>query len=90
MSDEKSISELKPCPFCGEPPFRDDGDTIYPTGTSWATHPEGFRHYFGPSADYEAEGDCWVINCTGGFGGCGAEMHGDSKEEVIEKWNTRN
>ena len=23
------------------------------------------------------------------YGGCGAEMHGDSKEECLNKWNKR-
>jgi hypothetical protein len=37
----------------------------------------------------EGDGICYEMHCSVQAGGCGAEMHGDSKEEVLSKWNTR-
>jgi predicted small metal-binding protein len=45
------------------------------------------------------DGDCvypitrsglWGLHCYETGGGCGAEVIGNSQEEVIRKWNTRN
>lgn len=32
---------------------------------------------------------CWKIVCNELYGGCGIEMQGDSKEEVLEKRDKR-
>lgn len=74
------MTELKPCPFCGHSNF-DMRDTLYPSGTTWHEHKEGYRVYGKP---YKYENKCWQVVC-----GCGAELHADSKQEAITAWNRR-
>ena len=88
--------KLTKCPFCGRVNDTDDEDTLYPTGSYWATHGDGFRHYFSPGLYRgnihqmpEPEGKVYQIVCSENYGGCGAEIHGDSVEEVIQKWERR-
>lgn len=83
---------LRECPFCGMRPPKDLIDTLYPSGTGWKTltlsDGESFRTYHRHD-EGGLEGQCYQIWCNTTYGGCGAEMHGDSVEEVVEKWNTR-
>ena len=88
--------KLTACPFCGMVSDTDWDDTLYPTGSFWADHPDGFRHYFSralyrgdESKMPEPEGKVFQIVCSENYGGCGAEIHGDSIEEVIQKWERR-
>lgn len=39
--------------------------------------------------DFNGDGVCYTLHCTTTSGGCGAEMPGDSREEVITSWNRR-
>jgi hypothetical protein len=69
---------LKPCPFCGFQPDRNDPDCIYPA----------------ISPVYDAEESqmifkVWNINCYESGGGCSAHILGSSAEDCIKKWNTR-
>lgn len=88
--------KLTKCPFCGRVNDTADDDTLYPTGGLWATDEDGFRHYFshafyrGDEARMPVpEGKVYQIVCSENYGGCGAEIHGDSVEEVIQKWERR-
>lgn len=88
--------KLTKCPFCGRVNDTNDEDTLYPTGTHWATTECGIRHYFSRALFKgiihmmpEPEGDVYQIVCSENYGGCGAEIHGDSVEEVIQKWERR-
>lgn len=78
------------CPFCGHPVDVDDPDSIYPTGFGWEENPTtGYRTYtrcLGLPKDQW----CYSVNCTSTSGGCGVEMQGDTMQEAIDKWNTRN
>jgi hypothetical protein len=76
-----------PCPFCGKKIDPSDIDTVYPTGSGWKQH-EGYRsyHYY---LDVPKEQWCYGIHCVESSGGCGANISGDSKLEVLAKWNTR-
>ncbi len=78
---------MKPCPFCGNAINADDVDTLYPSGTGWKDDGE-CRHYV---SVYEVPREqwCYKIVCQEHYGGCGTEIHGDSIEEVKEKWNKR-
>lgn len=87
-SSKDLLDSVKPCPFCGMKPDMNDPDTIYPSGTVWREE-LGFRSYHRFAERKEGDGQCYVMNCCGQAGGCGAEMHGDSKEEVLSKWNRR-
>ena len=82
---------LLPCPFCGHE-VEDPADALHPTGTRWFDV-DGRRYYVGRKmsypACYEAEGDVWGLGCLGHEGGCGATVCGDSRAQVIEKWNRR-
>lgn len=79
---------LQPCPFCGMTPPDDLSDTLYPSGIVWTDHEQGFRSY--SSFKDNPTGDrCYSMNCTTNLGGCGAEVHGDSKDEAIAAWNRR-
>lgn len=80
---------MRPCPFCGRAINADDIDTLYPSGTGWKEDEDGgLRHYV---SVYEVSEEqwCYKIVCQEHYGGCGAEVYGDSIEEVKEKWNTR-
>jgi hypothetical protein len=81
---------LKPCPFCG---FQVDkyglDDVLYPNGICWRPFDENENEYFSARNRQEGDNWCWEIVCNTLMGGCGAEMHGDSKEKVIEQWNRR-
>lgn len=77
---------LKPCPFCGHEP-QDLRDALHPSGIRWRED-NGFRHYI--SHDDPRDGEqCWDMGCLEHEGGCGASISGDSREEVITKWNRR-
>lgn len=82
---------LKPCPFCGKVLDLDDLDTLYPTGIYW--YPDGDYHVYYLNQRYDHVGNqgnpCYILLCNVLSGGCGAEMHGDGKQEVIDKWNRR-
>lgn len=77
---------MKPCPFCGLIPQLDDGDTLYPTGIGWDEPPEldGLRVYV-PAIRLPKNQWCYKLICHC----CGVEMHGDSKQEVLDKWECR-
>lgn len=79
---------ILPCPFCGCSHDAKDPDVVHPNGIGWLDHEEGFRHYLSARGLLQANW-CYVVNCPEIYGGCGAQMSGDSKEEVIAKWNTR-
>lgn len=83
--------ELKPCPFCAwELPCDEESllDILYRTGMVWRKI--GNRLEFSSYARTEVfDGHVWKITCNDSMGGCGAEMHGLSQENVIEKWNKR-
>jgi len=73
-------------PLCGKIPDVKDGDTIHPSGAYWRPHKEIGKIYVGPKERLDTDGTCWVIRCLDLAGGCDAEMHGGSIEEVIAKW----
>lgn len=84
-----SVQEAAPCPFCGKPADLEDPDTLHPTGTGWRDDEvEGFRTYHS-YLKVPKEQWCWGMHCPTPAGGCGAEISGDSKEEVLAKWNRR-
>lgn len=81
---------LKPCPFCGaELDISDDVDIVYPNGSGWKIRPDGFKSYHS-FRDVPKEQWCYLVNCNTLAGGCGAEVHGDSRQEAVQKWNMRN
>ena len=79
---------LKSCPFCGHLPDIDDPDTVYPNGIGWIIQEDGYKSYH-PHIDTPLNQYCYSVHCVIGAGGCGAEVSGDSRNECIEKWNTR-
>lgn len=86
-------SDIKPCPFCGKEIDINDPDTLYPSGVSWVSIEEesgieGLIAYVS-SKEYPEANRCYQLICQVHQGGCGAEMHGDSVEEVLTKWNKR-
>lgn len=83
---------LKGCPFCGMISDTDWDDTRYPS-YGWKDEDicgdgELVRHYVSVF-DPDKHGMGYKISCDPGYGGCGAEMRGDSEEEVIAKWEKR-
>ena len=86
-------TKMLPCPFCGKKADLDDPDTLYPSGIFWRDGavpgmPE-LRTYHRRQDRQEGDGVCYAMHCPTPAGGCGAEIMGDSKEEVIEAWNRR-
>jgi hypothetical protein len=81
------VSLPLPCPFCGKPVDLEDHDTLYPSGTGWRDDENGrtYQRY----NQVPKEQWCWKLVCNELSGGCGAEIHGDSRQEALAKWNTR-
>lgn len=76
---------MKTCPFCGKEVDLSDPDTLYPDGIGWLFDEKlGFKTYHN-FRDVPKTNWCYQLMC-----GCGAEMHGDTRQEVIDKWNRRN
>ena len=80
-----ATSELLPCPFCGAMLDGDDSDTIYPTGTGWRWDMELQLRTYHSFREIPKEQWCFGVHCVS----CGAEIHGDSLKEAVEKWNRR-
>ena len=78
-----------PCPFCGMNADLDGEDTIYPTGTGWRFNEELQIRTYHRALEVPEEQWCWGMHCPETYGGCGASIHGDSKDEALAKWNTR-
>lgn len=87
MENMRSMIELKPCPFCGKSPDLSDPDTLHPSGTAWKPH--GNIRVYCSFRNIPQEQWCWQINCPPHMDGCGAELHADSRQEVIDRWNRR-
>jgi hypothetical protein len=81
------MTEAKPCPFCGTKINVNDRDIMYPAGFGWKEE-DGHRYYV-DIHDVPREQWCYKIVCQEHYGGCCAEIIGDSVDEVIEKWNKR-
>lgn len=85
-------NEIKPCPYCGHTPL-DIMDFLHPTGQGWRDDDLGehglTRHYMRMNDPRGVHGQCWELGCLVHEGGCGATMHGDSRDEVIANWNRR-
>lgn len=88
MTDTKEKLIAKNCPFCGANVNPNDMDTLYPSGIAWVESSGGYLHY-DSALKYPKEQWCYKIICNESYSGCGAEIHGDSKEEALEKWNKR-
>jgi hypothetical protein len=80
---------VKNCPFCGRVIDITDLDTLYPDGVGWQyDDATGSTSY----CDFREVDDafwCYVLVCNPALGGCGAEMHADTRSQVIERWNCR-
>lgn len=85
--ERKVVEQALPCPFCGKTVDLNNEDTLYPTGTGWKIFGE-YRTYHS-FREVPKEQWCWGMHCPTVAGGCGAEIHGDSKKEALQKWNTR-
>ena len=82
-----NLNKLKKCPFCGHKLDRDNfRDSFHQETIFWTDHEWG-REYHDMREHYD--GQCWSLTCLTIEGGCGAEMHGDSAEEVFNKWQRR-
>ena len=83
-----NVSPL-PCPFCGMAVDLEDHDTLYPSGCGWKFDESlQMRTYHG-CHEVPHEQWCYGMHCPTNAGGCGAEMHGDSRAEALAKWNKR-
>lgn len=82
-----NMTELKPCPFCGMELDDTDSDTLHISG-GWIEHPIIGRHYV-PSREAPPDQKCYAIHCNVIYGGCGASISGDSRQEAINNWNRR-
>ena len=86
--------QLSDCPFCGNELDCEDSDTLHKSTTAWREDPYGppgqtLRHYVRYNDPRGIHGRCYEVHCNTIYGGCGAQISGDSLEETILKWNTR-
>lgn len=81
--------EALPCPFCGRASDIQDDETLYPTGGWWRHAEDGLRHYVRHRERKPGDGMVWGMHCPEVYGGCGAEVDGDTKDEALAKWNRR-
>lgn len=72
---------LNNCPFCGQYEF-DLEDCLHPSGTTWKYSADSECNIYGVHKQYPNK--CYVLRCD-----CDVEMHGDSWDDVINKWNKR-
>lgn len=87
-------TELKPCPFCGKDVQADvdSREVLHQSGIFWVDDKDSGRIYLGKSemeAGTHFDGLCWEVHCPTIYGGCGAEISGDSRQEAINAWNKR-
>jgi len=84
-------NKLKPCPFCELTPDTDCEDTMYPSHSYKDVDigEETLLRIYLAVYDEEREGVGYSIHCATTYGGCGANIAGDSKDEAIDKWNRR-
>lgn len=80
---------MKPCPFCGKKVDLEDQDTLYPSGTGWLFDEDLQMRTYHRMHEVPDNQRCYVMHCVLQAGGCGAEMHGDSRDEAIAAWNRR-
>ncbi len=81
------MERLLACPFCGHTP-QDWHDFLHPTGVGWRDD-NGLRHYMSRDDPRGTHGEVWELGCLEHEGGCGATMHGDSRDDALAKWNSR-
>jgi hypothetical protein len=89
MDEKIENVDMLPCPFCGKGVDLDDEDTLYPSGVGWKFDEELQMRTYHRLHDVPPEQWCYGLHCSTNSGGCSAEIHGDSKEEVVYKWNRR-
>lgn len=106
MCDNIYDGEIKPCPFCGHQPRRDNLiDSLHPSGIKWFKSPMVdiqlygkdlgcFHTNFDPknivlAKDMTERGQYYVFTCLETEGGCDAQVHGYSIDDVMKKWNNR-
>jgi len=77
------------CPFCGKPVDLEDNDTLYPSGTGWIFDEEIQMRTYHRYTKTPKEQWCYTMHCPVQAGGCGAEMHGDTRGDALSKWNKR-
>jgi len=83
-----NVSPL-PCPFCGMAVDLEDPDTLYPSGTGWKFNEELQMRTYHSFREVPPEQWCYGLHCSVQAGGCGAEMHGDTKSDTLAAWNKR-
>ena len=81
--------KLLPCPFCDhDMEMTDLKDALHPSGVYWRVD-KGIRHYIRHPDRKPTDIPCWTFSCLTHEGGCGVTMNGDSRDEVINRWNRR-
>ena len=80
---------LLPCPFCGKDVDSNKQYTLHPNGIGWMFDEELEVRTYHKKNEVPTEQWCWIVNCPACDGGCGAEIHGDSMEEAVARWNIR-
>jgi hypothetical protein len=79
---------MKSCPFCGHEVDLENSDTLYPNGTGWHIDGNGITTYHS-FREVPKEQWCWSMHCPTTAGGCGIEMADNTKQQALDKWNTR-
>lgn len=83
------MKKVKDCPFCGRAADMKDHDTLYPNGIYIRNDKELGFYYVSHRERKPTDAACYGMHCPGPSGGCGAEIHGDSKAAAVAAWNRR-
>lgn len=79
----KAVPKLK-CPVCGKSLDLTDEDVLHKSATFARHHSSGRVSYVSRMDSRQTDVQCWELHCPEHYGGCGMNITGDSRDELID------